>query len=124
MKPRRPSLTFIALLCVSVLFVRLGGMHLHLCLDGQETASEMHWSDAGIHNDEEHTSQAHDDRDIDYSDIVGKTSKSFGDLPLAVLAAILLFAFVRTPRLRPSVTAAIFPLTPSAFLPPLRGPPL
>ncbi len=105
--------------------MRAGGMHLHLCLDGQESATEVHWADAGVHNDEEHVSQTHDDRDLNFGEVVGKTTKGFGDLPLAVLAAVLLLFLIPVSRERTSRREeVVVPLGPSFFLPPLRGPPL
>ena len=121
---RSPPLLFVALLCASVLFVRGGGMHLHLCLDGKESPTEIHWADAGVHNDVEHASEPHNDRDVALGEVAGKLSKTFGDLQFAVVAALsLLFLLPRvservTPRPAARPSAARF------YRPPLRGPPL
>lgn len=122
---RRPSLSFIALLCVSVLFVRVGGMHLHLCLDGQEEPTEVHWADSGVHNDADHATTSHEDRDVDMGEGLSKTAKSIADLSLVFLAAILLTSFASSGRWIP-VPLRRVPISRPArsFRPPLRGPPL
>lgn len=115
---------FIALLCVSVLFVRAGGMHLHMCLDGQEAPTQVHWADSGMHNDVEHATESHDDRDIDLSEGVAKTSKGTADFSLAVLVAAILLTLLAVPRQAPPQLQRIFvPEVPRFLRPPLRGPP-
>lgn len=121
---RSPPLLFIALLCASVLFVRGGGMHLHLCFDGNESPTEVHWADGGVHNDAEHASQPHDDQDVGFGDVVAKTSKGLGDQPVAIFAVSLLLLVLPLSSERPSLRPAAVHSTPRFFQPPMRGPPL
>lgn len=115
---------FIALLCVSVLFVRGGGMHLHLCFDGQEAPAKVHWADTGVHDDAEHASESHDDRDVGFGEGIAKTAKSAGDHALAILAAVMLLTLLLVPSVAPLHTRRFaLPAAPRYFLPPLRGPP-
>lgn len=121
---RSPPLLFVALLCASVLFVRGGGMHLHLCLDGKESPTEIHWADAGVHNDAEHTFEPHDDRDVEFGEIAGKLSKTLSDLPLAVVAVLSLLFLLPLAGERLTPRSAARPSTARFYRPPLRGPPL
>lgn len=114
----------VALLCVSVLFVHGGGMHLHLCFDGQEAPAEVHWVDAGAHDGAEHAAELHNDLDVGFADGLAKTSKPGADHIFAILAAALLipllFALpVAPPRRRRPLAAVV----PPYFQPPVRGPP-
>lgn len=124
---RSPTLQWLlTLICVLLLMVRVAGPHLHLCFDGQEAPASFHILDIGLHHAEGH-SAPHQDIDVSLAvDGVSKTGKQLNldDLPVALLAALLLWVLFQTPRrfllpLLPAVVPAR-----SAFLrPPLRGPP-
>jgi hypothetical protein len=126
--PRRPNTltALIALLCLA-LVARVGGTHLHLCLDGSEPPVSLHLSDSGVHHADESTGATHADQDI----AVGAEAlvkKSFGDLELPTLAfvfALLLFFVAHSRDVLPEFR---FPprLSPARahLRPPLRGPPL
>lgn len=119
-----PKAWLLTLICAALLFARLGGAHLHLCLDGSEPAASLHVTDPGHHADH-HDDQTHADRDVLLvGDALTKSGKWGVDLPLLLAAfwlVIVLFA-----RLR--MTAADSPqpaASPPRFCrPPLRGPPL
>ena len=114
----------LTLACIALLLMRIGGAHLHLCFDGSEPASSLHFSDAGHHADH-HGSQQHDDRDVSLvGDTIVKLGKLNVDLPLLFLA-LLAFGLLSLPR---SNTTRGDPVLNSInslwFLhPPLRGPP-
>ena len=113
----------LTLICAALLFARLGGGHLHLCLDGSEPPASLHVTDSGHHADH-HDDQGHDDRDVSLlDDALTKSGKSGLDLPLLLAALWLAVLFA---RLR--ITAADPPprsTSPPRFCrPPLRGPPL
>ncbi|MGH8035515.1 MAG: hypothetical protein ACRETN_11020 [Nevskiales bacterium] len=112
--------------CITLLVMRAAGVHLHLCLDGQEAPQVWHWSDAGLHNDDEHTSGPHADFDLDLNDeALLKGAKSGFDLPFLLLAALGLFALLRMPGpLRAIETQPTFSRASRYFQPPLRAPPL
>lgn len=123
---RKPQL-LITLLCVTLIALRVGGVHVHLCMDGSEPPLSVHVADSGVHHlDEADEGDAHADRDVAIaSDVVVK--KPSGDFDLTLLAAfgaLLLFVLAR-PRQRitfPPVPARA--TTARAHLrPPLRGPP-
>jgi hypothetical protein len=117
----------VTLLCVAVVALRVGGLHLHLCMDGTEPPVSFHVADSGVHHlDEADAGEAHADRDMAIaSDVVLK--KPFGDVDLALLAAfcaLLLFMLARRREVSP------FPALPARVCsarprlrPPLRGPP-
>lgn len=112
------------LICGALLFARLGGAHLHLCLDGSEPPAGLHVTHSGHHADH-HDDRAHDDRDVSLlDDALTQSGKSDFDLPL-LLTALWLVTVLST-RLR--ITAADSPqpsASPPRFCrPPLRGPPL
>ncbi len=125
MSGRLPSKVWLlTLICAALLCTRLGGAHLHLCLDGSEPPASLHVTDSGHHADH-HDGQAHDDLDVSLvGDAPTKSGKSGFDLPL-LLAALWLVTVLFT-RLR--ITAADSPqpsASPPRFCrPPLRGPPL
>jgi hypothetical protein len=117
----------IAFVCVAMVVLRVGGLHIHMCLDGSEPPMSFHVEDSGVHHlDEVATADAHEDRDLAIaSDLVIK--KPFGDLDLSLLAAfgaLLLFLLAR-----PRELLAFAPLpvrvrsARTRLRPPLRGPP-
>jgi hypothetical protein len=119
-------LMLMALLAVSLLVTRIGGMHLHLCLDGGEAPVAMHAADGGIHHGDEQAVPSHNDRDVDLADAsFGKIGSD--DAGGALLWAYVAFVFIRTPRSsrRVPVHSVATPKNSQYFLvPPLRGPPL
>jgi len=119
----------LTLICVALLWARVGGAHLHLCFDGRETPTSLHLSDAA-HHEEGHgghhgTGELHSDIDVPLGEQpLTKPGKPVQDLPLLLLAAICM-AFLTLPRERPAPRATP-PRLASAILgrrPPLRGPP-
>jgi len=107
--------------------LRVGGLHVHMCLDGSEPPVSFHVEDSGLHHlDEVAAAETHEDRDLAIaSDLVVK--KPFGDLDLSLLAAfgaLLLFLLAR-----PRELLAFAPLpvrvrsARTRLRPPLRGPP-
>lgn len=119
-----PRPWLLTLACVALLFARLGGAHVHLCLDGSEPPASLHVTDSGHHADH-HDGQAHDDRDVWLvGDALTKSGKWSLDLPLLLAALWLvavLFARLRITATDPPRRAA----SPPRFCRPLlRGPPL
>jgi hypothetical protein len=114
----------LTLVCVALLFARLGGVHLHMCFDGSELPASLHVTDSGHHADH-HDGQAHDDRDVSLlGDALTRSGKPGLDLPLLLTAfwlAIFLFTRLRMTAADSSQLAAS---TPRFFRPLLRGPPL
>jgi len=112
---------------LAVLTVRASDTHLHLCFDGQEPPTSVHFADASIHNDDDHDDENHADKDLD--PLVGVLLKS-GDadpelaLPVSVVALVLLLPLQRDvlPIDFDPVPLAAGP--PSHLRPPLRGPPV
>lgn len=117
----------IALLCVAMVALRVGGLHVHMCLDGSEPPMSFHVADSGVHHVDEIAADAsHEDRDLAIaSDLVVK--KPFGDFDLSLLAAIgvlLLFLIARPRELRPFSPLTVRVRSARTRLrPPLRGPP-
>lgn len=110
------------------LAVRMTEVHWHLCFDGQEPRSSVHIGESA---DDHHAPMGdageHVDTDVSLTgQMLTKVGKiDTDDLPLFLLGALLLCAFLARPSLllpisrRPALVAA-----PPAFLrPPLRGPP-
>jgi len=118
---------FVAAMCLSLLILRVGGMHLHFCFDGSEPPVSLHLPDSGVHHVDEHAAgETHSDRDVPVAnDALVKKSNTF-DVTLALFAfALLLFLVAPVSRLRPiSRESALVPDDPSRLRPPLRGPPL
>jgi hypothetical protein len=122
----RHSKFLIVALCVAVFALRVGGLHVHMCLDGSEPPLSFHVVDSGVHHLDETGETAHEDRDMALaSDVVLK--KLFGDLDYTLLAILSAVLLILLPRPRESF---VFPDTPSRFRcarirlrPPPRGPP-
>jgi hypothetical protein len=113
---------------LAVLAVRMTDTHLHLCFDGQEAPTSVHFADASVHHDEQHDhdGQAHSDQDID--PFVGTVVKADDDgQPLFALIVGTLLAIDLIPPdqgilpLARETPLAVHP--PSYLRPPLRGPP-
>lgn len=121
------SRVLIAFVCVAMVALRVGGLHVHMCFDGSEPPMSFHVEDSGVHHlDEIAAGDAHDDREMALaSDLAVK--KPYGDFDLSMLAAFcaLLLFFIARPR-------ELLPFSPLTVLvrsartrlrPPLRGPP-
>ena len=122
-RPGKPALA-IAFLCAMLLVMRLGGAHLHLCLDGSEPPISLHVADSGEHHPDE-TAAPHADQDVAIgADVLAK--KSGGGFDLAALAfavAFLLFLTFRAPGIRPEALTLPLRSARTRLRPPLRGPP-
>jgi len=117
----------IVTLCVAVVALRIGGLHVHLCMDGSEPPLSLHVADSGIHHlDEADGGEAHADRDMSVAtDVVVKKPSGYFDLSLmAAFCALLLFLLARPRALHafPSVPATLRSAR-NRLRPPLRGPP-
>lgn len=112
MRPRpsakSPSLLrhLIVLLCITVVMLRVGGGHLHLCLDGSEPPVALHLTEDGSFHEETATpeqSAGHTDLDLQLTPGAGLLAKSplplDGDVTVALLAALLLCCLIRPRRL-------------------------
>jgi hypothetical protein len=121
---RRTSIVLI--LCSILLLLRIGGVHLHFCFDGQEPPASLHVLDGGSeHMGDGAGSLPHQDGNLDEASAsILKSLAAVGDLPLLILAVLV-------PWLRASRPACPLPArrappprrSPSILLPPLRGPP-
>jgi hypothetical protein len=115
-----------ALLCASLVAMRVGGTHLHLCLDGSEPPVSLHVADAAEHHADDAGDTPHLDQDVTLgADLLVK--KPFSDLDQSTIApafALPLFFVTRTRDVKPA-----FPQlprlasNPGRLRPPLRGPP-
>jgi hypothetical protein len=123
----RHSRFLIVALCIAVFALRVGGLHVHMCLDGSEPPLSIHVEDSGVHHLDEAAEAAHEDRDLALaSDAALK--KPSGDLELtllAILSAVLMFLIARPRELFGfPESAARFLSARSRLRPPPRGPPL
>lgn len=110
-----------ALFCAALLLPRLGGPHLHLCLDGSAPPVSLHIADDA---DNQLADGGHEDRSIDMSSpVIGKLSLP-GLGGLLIPAVLLVFAALQQAMslLAPSPGVAV-PLAPPFLRPLLRGPP-
>jgi len=116
----------LTLLCVTLLMVRVGGAHLHLCFDGKEPPISFHLFDDGLHHGAAGESATHQDADVAVTvDLFSKQHKWGHDLPLMLLVVGLLWALLQTPRrfIAPFFTPTVY-AAPAFLRPPLHGPPL
>lgn len=118
----------LSLLCITVLLMRMGGAHLHLCLDGGEPPVSVHLStDTGV--DQPHTGvgQGHHDQDVSLSgEALAKKLDGALQLPVLLVAAFVLF--LMRPMGGPIILrdrTTLVPRVPVFHIrPPLRAPPL
>jgi hypothetical protein len=123
---RRKWSLFLWVLAVASLPLRVADAHLHLCLDGQESAISVHTDDAPTHFDTEDSAPGHDDRDVEIPSATAVWKLDAGaHLALAcvftsVLGVELSAATVGVPAAAPPPAAVsrAFDLQP-----PVRGPP-
>jgi len=121
--PSRTTLALFAILCVVVLLPRLGGPHLHFCLDGSGPAIALHSS--GAVDDEAilGTDDTHEDQTVDVtSPVVAKVWPPGFDAVLFLIVLLVLGVFRHALRL-PRFRSAPLPALPLFLRPPLRGPP-
>lgn len=88
----RKQTSWIWLLCIVLLAVRIGGAHLHLCFDGMEPPLTVHAGEQighDAHHDEQHT-------DADLSLLDNGIAKTFAQANITLaLLAVFIFLFVR-----------------------------
>ncbi|MGK2942352.1 MAG: hypothetical protein ACSLFJ_11840 [Immundisolibacter sp.] len=119
-----PRPWLLTLVCVALLFVRLGGAHMHLCFDGGEPPASLHVTDAS-HHAEHHDGQDHVDRDVSLlGDALTKFGKSSLDQPLLLAAFWLVVLLLARLRIRPAEPPRVAIYPPRFCRPPPRGPPL
>lgn len=114
----------LTLVCVALLFVRLGGAHMHLCFDGSVPPASLHVTDSGHHADH-HDGAAHDDRDVWLiGDALTQSGKLGMDLPLLLASVWLMALLFARPRLVPADPPPVSGRRLHFLRPLLRGPPL
>lgn len=116
----------ITLMCLALVIARVSGAHLHLCFDGNEPPVTFYLNDQGPHHEGDSAKVHHQDKEASVTgDAVAKTNKPVFDLPLFLLAALLLWsAFQLVYRFSPPISASVRPIAVPYLRPPLRGPPL
>lgn len=116
--------TLLWTIALAVFATQASGAHLHLCFDGQEPPTTVHFADASVHPDHGDNEQ-HADKDL--NPLVGlfkKSGTSDADLalPACVVGSVLLLP---PPRSTPPAAYRL-PIVagrPLHLRPPLRGPP-
>jgi hypothetical protein len=125
-RPRDPR-WLITALCLALVVLRVGGVHLHLCFDGSEPPISYHVADSGIHHLDEHEpGETHSDRDMALGEdvLLKKPAKAQDSLLFLFAFALLLFLLSRSSEPRPAADAPARHRRGLAWLrPPLRGPP-
>lgn len=124
----------LALVALAIVAMPASGVHLHLCFDGAEAPSTMHFAEDGsVHSEASSTASvtdtdaAHSDTDVELgAPAVAKKSDNSFDLPSLIVLAGLLF---RLPAPAPAVLpetddATIVVASSYRILPPLRAPPV
>ena len=119
------------LLCVAIVVMRVGAVHIHFCQDGTEPPVSLHVADSGI-DDRDHPSQngtfhGHTDSSVSVpGNALLKGSIADVDTPaLTITLGLLLFLMplFRPVRANWNIPVVRIP-TRSWYLPPLRGPPV
>jgi hypothetical protein len=111
------------LLMVAVfMLTRLGGIHLHLCLDGSEPRVAIHMEDGELHHLEPGANTTHHDVDVAAA---GEVLNKFGLVLLGALFACLFFLPLASAKrtLAGFFKSQAISTSPHFLRPPLRGPP-
>jgi hypothetical protein len=118
----------ITLLCITILVMRVGGAHLHLCLDGSESPVSVHLTaDAGLDGSAVGVGKVHHDQDVSLSgEVLAKKLDGVLHLPMLLAVAVILFLVpvVRLPLVPRDRTSLLHPIPIFRIRPPLRAPPL
>ena len=123
-RDQRLQVWLLALLCAAMLAARAGGAHLHLCLDGSEPPSGLHLFDLGQHHDDPGADRAHSDVEVDFAGELIAKGKVQWQLPLALLAAVVLLGLLSPSRLAVLwISRSFLPPHPLFLRPPQCGPP-
>lgn len=116
-------------ICLSLVFTRLVGLHLHACagIEAGVQHAGSHYADNGFLFGDHHSEDDGDDREVEFVAALSSLAKiAVSDLatllpaPPTVAPAAVLLLTVAAPRGPPLPTAA----HPAHFTPPLRGPPI
>lgn len=122
MRPRARIVLF-ALLVAVVLVPRLGGPHLHLCLDGSAPLIALHVAGAEAGDLHHESGDGHEDQTVDVnSPVLGKVWPPGLDGALILVLVLFLGALPGVLQLQPSAAGHV-PVPPLFLRPPLRGPP-
>ncbi len=121
----RANVALVLTLAISMLGVRIIGVHTHLCLDGKEARATVHLADAGIH-DEHAPGEEHSDLNVEPDGALAKSAKGANlDLPFLATAVALLVRLAPVDARHPPSTIVESVLPAFRFIrPPLRAPPL
>ena len=128
LRARNVAPVLLALICLTLVATRLGGDHLHLCLEGkcEEPASSIHLVDSAVHH-ADGVGEHGDDVDVDiaHAALGLKASAMGGDFPLLIFAVLVLFLTCthRREGIPPGRDTLVRPLPTFRILPPLRAPP-
>lgn len=128
---RSHSKLLVWLICIVLVVMRVGGVHVHFCADGNEPAASVHVGDSGL-DDLDHPKGAGVDASVFDSDMSASGDvlvKKFGldfDLPTLAAAFTLLLFFVAMVRSIPvdRGPSLVRVSDPTRLRPPLRGPPV
>ncbi|MBS0419660.1 MAG: hypothetical protein JSR66_18265 [Proteobacteria bacterium] len=128
---RSHSKLLVWLICITLVVMRVGAVHVHFCADGNEPAASVHVGDAGI-DDLDHPRGIGVDSALSDSDmsvpadvLVKKFDNSGVDLPTMALAFALVLFLVVCVQSVPVDWGPLFVRIsdPTQLRPPLRGPP-
>jgi hypothetical protein len=117
-------------LCIALVVMRVGAVHVHFCADGSEPAASVHVGDTGL-DDLDHPKGIGVDSAVSDSDMSLPADilvKKFGgnlDLGAMAVACTLLLFFVAVVRSVPvdRGPSLVRVSDPTQLRPPLRGPP-
>jgi hypothetical protein len=116
---------FVWIVALVMFGVRLSGVHLHLCLDGQEPSASLHLEHDDGHDEYHHLQASHQDQDVDLLTDVFVKKAELGDIDVLAGSARLLALLPLADRLGPELLTTLLPTGPPHYiLPPLRGPPV
>jgi hypothetical protein len=116
---------FIWMVAIATFGVRLGGIHMHLCFDGQEPPASLHVEHEHGHDDYHHSDGSHQDQDVDLLAQAFFKKADLGELDIAGAVLEIVALLPIGDQLGPERLTTIQPTGPPHFVvPPLRGPPV
>ena len=119
-----PVARLAAALCVLLALVRVDGGHLHLCLDGTETAISIHAVDLRAHHEGNAAVVAHADIDLPFPGDASRRALAAGDdIPVASSLPAEPRAPAGTLELRAMSAQRVLREPPRYRCPPIGAPP-
>ena len=116
--------SFVWIVALAMFGVRLGGIHMHLCYDGQEPPARLHIEHEQGHDAHHHSDESHQDQDVDLLAQAFSKKADLGELDVLGATFDVVALLPIGQPVGPEQLTTVQPTGPPHFTrPPSRGPP-